>query len=52
MMGKLPFRDDTTLDQVVGLLRNAGFAHAELAPVPDPYVPEDRIEYIMVQTAV
>lgn len=50
MMGKLPFHDDTTLEQAVGLLLDAGFARAELAPVPDPYVPEDRMVYIMVQT--
>ena len=54
MMGKLPFDEDgasdTTLEQAVGLLLDAGFAYAELAPVPDPYVKEAKMIYIMAQT--
>lgn len=55
MLGKLPFgaydQSDTTVEQAVGLLSEAGFARAESAPVPDPFEPENSppLSYILVQ---
>jgi hypothetical protein len=57
MLGKLPFGkpewSDTTLEQAVGLLREAGFARAESASVPVPHEPDaNPLVYILVQKRV
>jgi len=48
MLGKLPF-EYSKLTEVADALRKAGFARAEVAPVPDPYGAETPLAYILLQ---
>ena len=46
-----PFQTGGEIKKALALLREAGFARVDLAPVPNPYVPEGNpLEYILVQT--